>query len=310
MGKASRRKGADKKTARAARVPFAPRPFEGLPGETGWVAMREILPAATARLTFSYDGGEHTARVATVLPLAWAGLHRTDGERFIATQSGAGSGDLSRDLAAALIATVDTEPGQPVVKTPPVTAETPRLQDLLTGDAPEIELHDGFDFWIEQDELDEATAASLEQANSAVTPTVPLPSVQSAYWCRIGERTYVRWVLPHDEDEATAALARLHAAGNDALMRGPREVSEERSGGELRGVSEAGRLLGAFRTCGLLVPVWEVDAAAEPASYDGGMGELSTRFTEALESVRSGDPLTDAERRARAGLVSRQITIR
>lgn len=291
MGKASRRKGADKKSARASRVPFAARPFEGLPGETGWVAMREILPAATARISFSYDGAEHSATVATVLPLAWAGLHRTDGERFVATQSGAGSGDLSRDLAAALLATVDTEPGQPVVKTPTVTAETPRLQDLLTGDAPELQLHDGFDFWIEQDELDEATAASLEQANAAVTPTVPLSSAQSAYWCRIGERTYVRWVLPHDEDEATAALARLHAGGNDAL-------------------GADGRLLGAFRTCGLLVPVWEVDASAEPASYDVGMGELAGRFEEALASVRAGEALTAEERRARAGLVSRQITIR
>jgi hypothetical protein len=51
MGKASRRrKGADQ-GSRAPRVepaPFVPRPFEGLPGETDWVAMREILPAATA----------------------------------------------------------------------------------------------------------------------------------------------------------------------------------------------------------------------------------------------------------------------
>ncbi|GGB30993.1 preprotein translocase SecA [Flexivirga endophytica] len=290
MGKASRRKGADKKAARAARVPFAARPFEGLPGETSWVAMREILPAATARLSFSYDGAEHSATVATVLPLAWAGLHRSDGERFIATQSGAGSGDLSRDLAAALIGTVEAGPGEPVIKTPPVTGETPRLQDLLSADVPEIELHDGFDFWVEQDELDDATAASLEQANAAITPTVALPSTESAYWCRIGERTYVRWVLPHSEDEATAALARLHAAGHDGL--------------------DDGRLLGAFRTCGLLVPVWEVDAAAEGSSYDDGMEQLAGRFDEALASVRAGDALTDDERRARAGLVSRQITIR
>jgi hypothetical protein len=290
MGKASRRKGADKKAARAARVPFAARPFQGLPGETSWVAMREILPAATARLTFSYDGTDHTATVATVLPLAWAGLHRSDGERFIATQSGAGSGDLSRDLAAALIATLGAEPGTPVVTTPPVGADTPRLQDLLTGDTFEVELHDGFDFWVEQDDLDDAAAASLEHANAAISPTEALPSATSAYWCRIGERTYVRWVLPHAEDEATGALARLHAAARDSLGNG--------------------RLLGAFRTCGLLVPVWEVDASAPAASYDTAMGELAGRFDEALASVRAGDTLTDAERRARAGLVSRQITIR
>src|SRR5579875_1887730 len=274
MGKASRRKGADKKTARAARVPFAAKPFDGLAGETSWVAMREILPAATARISFSYDGAEHTATVATVLPLAWAGLCRNDGERFIATQSGAGSGDLSRDLAAALIATVDAAPGTPVPKTPPVSADTPRLQDLLTGDALDVELHDGFDFWVEQGELDDAGAASLEQANAAISPTAALASTPSAYWCRIGERTYVRWVLPHAEDEATSALARLHAAGRDTL-------------------GADGRLLGAFRTCGLLVPVWEVDASADAASYDTAMGELAARFDEALASVRAGDALTD-----------------
>lgn len=287
MGKASRRKGAPKKPARA---PFAARPFEGLPGETTWVAMREILPAATAGISFSYDGSDHTATVATVLPLAWAGLHRSDGERFVATQSGAGSGDLSRDIAAALIGTAAAEAGEPVVKTPPVSAETPRLQDLLTGDAPALTLHDGFDFWVAEEDLDDAAKASLEQANAAVSPTAALPAADSAYWCRIGERTYVRWVLPHDEDEATAALARLHAGKRDGL-------------GE-------GRLLGAFRACGLLVPVWEVDATEEPTSYDAAMGELAGRFDEALASVRAGEALTDDERRARAGLVSRQITIR
>ncbi|RNI25457.1 DUF5926 family protein [Flexivirga caeni] len=287
MGKASRRKGAHQKPAR---VPFAARPFDGLPGETGWVAMRELLPAATARLTFTYDGAEHAATVATVLPLAWAGLHRADGERFVATQSGGGSGDLSRDLAAALIATLQSEPGTPLPTTPPVTAETPRLQDLVTDEAIEPQLHDGFDFWVEQDALDDSVAASLEQANAAISPTEALPSTPSAYWCKIGERTYVRWVLPHAEDEATAALARLHAAGSDGLSDG--------------------RLLGAFRTCGLLVPVWEVDPGSDAASYDEGMGALASRFDEALASVRAGDALTDAERRARAGLVSRQITIR
>lgn len=291
MGKASRRKGAQKKPSR---VPFAARPFDGLPGETSWVAMREILPAATASISFSYDGTDHNATVATVLPLAWAGLHRADGQLFVATQSGAGSGDLSRDLAAALIATVDVQPGQPIPKTPQVTAETPRLQDLLTGEIARLELHDGFEFWVGQDDLDEATARSLEDANAAINPTEALPTADSAYWCRIGERTYVRWVLPHDEDEATAALARLHAASRDTLGDG----------------EDDGRLLGAFRTCGLLVPVWEVDASRAPASYNDAMGALKERFEEALASVRAGEALTDEERRARAGLVSRQITIR
>ncbi|WP_265442875.1 DUF5926 family protein [Flexivirga meconopsidis] len=289
MGKASRRKGADKKAARAARVPFVARPFADLTGETELVAMREILPAATVPVRFRGPDGEQSATIATVLPMAWAALHRDDGALFVATQVGGGSGDLSRDLAAALLAAAAAEPGDSIANTPPVTADTPRLQDILVDGPFEPELHDGFDFWIAADEMDEATSAALQQANEAVAPTVALPSADTAYWCRIGERTYVRWVLPHDEDAATSALARLHAAGDSALGDG--------------------RLLGAFRTSGLLVPVWEVDATAEPLSYDAPLAELRTRFEAALASV-ADRPLDDAERRARAGLVSRQITIR
>src|SRR4029077_4449514 len=51
------------------------RPFEGLPGEVDWVMMREIVPAATARVTLAGDAaGPYAGRevvVATVLPLAW-----------------------------------------------------------------------------------------------------------------------------------------------------------------------------------------------------------------------------------------------
>ena len=51
MGKATRRrKGADhgSATPRVQPAPFVARPFEGLPGETDWVAMREVVPSATA----------------------------------------------------------------------------------------------------------------------------------------------------------------------------------------------------------------------------------------------------------------------
>lgn len=292
MGKASRRKGAaagETGKTRRARVPFAARPFEGLTGETDWVAMREILPAATAQIQFTYDGAPRSATVATVLPLVWPALHRADGEVLVAMQFGGGSGDLSRDLAAALLAGAAAEPGQPVTAAPTVTADTPRLQDILVDGPFEAELHDGFDFWVGDQELDEEGAASMQAANESVPPTAALPAAPSAYWCQIGERTYVRWILPYDEDLATSALARLHAAGEGSLGKG--------------------RLLGAFRTCGLLVPVWEVDAGAEAASYDSEMGQLRKRFEHALASLESS-PLTDEERRARAGLVSRQITIR
>ena len=81
MGKASRRrKGADSgsRPARVEPAPFVARPFEGLPNETDWVAMREIVPAATATVRFAKgkapEGAPDEVTIATVLPLAWPGL--------------------------------------------------------------------------------------------------------------------------------------------------------------------------------------------------------------------------------------------
>jgi hypothetical protein len=297
MGKASRRrKGADHGSASTARVepaPFVARPFEGLPGETDWVAMREILPAATATVTFATartpEGAPADVTVATVLPLAWPGLHRADGTVFVGTQSGSMSGDASRDLATALLAAVDAEKGTPVVNAPAATAETPRLQDLLDTSAPfEVTVHDGFDFWIGESELDEEGKASLERANESVIPTVKMNAATSAYWCRIGERTHIRLVLPEDEDTATIALARLHAAGQSGL------------GGSTR-------LLGAFRACGLLVPVWDLESEKLAGDYEGALTEFMTRYAAAAASDAA---LTAEERRARSGLLSRQVTLR
>ena len=296
MGKASRRrKGADH-GSRAPRVepaPFVPRPFEGLPGETDWVAMREILPAATATVRCAEgkapDGAPAEATVATVLPLAWPGLHRTDGTVFFGTQSGSVSGDASRDLATSLLAAATAEAGAPITSTPSSTVDTPRLQDLLDTEADfEVTVHEGFDFWVGDSELDDEAKASLERANESVIPTTQMSAAASAYWCRIGERTHVRLVLPEDEDVATDALARLHAAGESGLGAGT-------------------RLLGAFRACGLLVPVWELDSTRAADDYEEPLGEFTTRYAAA---AGSGASLTPEERRARSGLLSRQVTLR
>jgi len=296
MGKASRRrKGADQ-GSRAPRVepaPFVPRPFEGLPGETDWVAMREILPAATATVRFAKgkvpQGAPAEATVATVLPLAWPGLHRTDGTVFFGTQSGSVSGDASRDLATSLLAAATAEAGTPITSTSTSTVDTPRLQDLLDTAADfEVTVHEGFDFWVGDSELDDEAKASLERANESVIPTTRMSTAPSAYWCRIGERTHVRLVLPEDEDVATDALARLHAAGES-------------------GLGEGTRLLGAFRACGLLVPVWELDSTRAADDYEEPLGEFTTRYAAA---AASGASLTAGERRARSGLLSRQVTLR
>jgi hypothetical protein len=295
MGKASRRpRGARAdRTTRPVPAPFVARPFEGLPGETEWVAMREIVPAATATVRFAPgaapEGAPVEVTIATVLPLAWPGLHRESGEVLVGIQSGNASGDTSRDIAGAVLLAVAAEPGSPVQTLPMSTLDTPRLQDLLDLDAPfEVDLRDGFDFWVADAELDADGEESLRRANESAIPTVRVAAAPSCYWCRIGERTYVRWVLPYDEDTATSALARLHAAGESLL------------GGE-------GRLLGCFRSSGLLIPVWEVDPASEASDFEDAV----SRMRESIEAAAAvTDPLTADERGARAGLTNRQVTLR
>ena len=295
MGKASRRRSTrsadEARPVPSAAAPFVARPFEGLPSETEWVALREILPAATApvSLTASDVVSVTEATVVTVLPLAWPALHRNGGAIFAATQSGATSGDASRDIAAALLLAAAADEGSPVATVPPPTADSPRLQDVLDLDVPfEATLHDGFDFWVGDADLDEEGQASLERANESVVPTERIAGPASVFWCLINERAYVRWVLPYDEDTATAALARLHTDGRDRLTPDT-------------------RLLGAFRACGLLVPVWEVPTDASAADFTDAVAAMAAAIEAAAADTAS---LTADERRAKAGLLNRQVTLR
>ena len=265
------------------------RPFEGLAGETDWVALREVVPAATAPLKVT--GAEREVVLSTVLPLAWPAMVRSDGKVFLGLQVPTRSGDISRDLAAALKLALTAEPGSPI-QLAGLPGPGPRLQDLLEDAPLEVTVHDGFDYWIDgvpdADGTDDEVAASMERANSTVVPTVRLSSVPAAYWCRMKERAHLRWVLPENEDEVLNALARL--AASSGLSIGPDT-----------------RYVGAFRAHGLLVPVWDLPTDREAAEIEEPVAELRTRLDEALATAQ---PLTTDERRARAGLTSRQLTLR
>jgi hypothetical protein len=130
-------------------------------------------------------------------------------------------------------------------------------------------------------------AASLERANASVVPTARLAGVESAYWCRMKERTHLRWVMPEVEEELLDALARLAAA--NALTVGPDT-----------------RYVGSFRAHGLLVPVWDAPADREAEAMEAPAAALRRALDEALADER---PLTSDQRRARAGLLSRQLTL-
>jgi hypothetical protein len=263
-----------------------PRPFAGLVDETDWVALREVVPAATARLTVRSDPDRDVV-LSTVLPLAWPAMVRADGKVFLGLQVASRSGDVSRDLGFALELALQSDPGSPVQ---PVGLPGPgaRLQDLLDDAPMDITVHSGFDYWLEGAEPTEDVAESMERANATVVPTVRLAGVQSAYWCRMRERTHLRWVLPEDEDLVLDALARVAASGGLA-------------------VGSDTRYVGAFRAHGLLVPVWDLPFDREADELEGPVAALRAKLDEALVAT---EPLSSEERRSRAGLMSRQLTLR
>jgi hypothetical protein len=288
-GSGRRYKACHGRSAAQAAEQFVHRPFEGLPGECDWVAMREIVPAATAALTLAGEHAGRQATLATVLPMAWPGLVRQDGAVFVGLQVPGGSGDASRDVAHALELALVAEPGTPIAPST-LPGPGPRLQDVLDPSAPlAVDVHGGFDFWLEGvDERSPEVVASMERANEAVVPTMRLTSVEAAYWCEIRGRNHLRWVVAHEEEALLDAMARLHAAGSDT-------------------VGEGSRYVGSFRAHGLVVPVWDLEAGTSAEALEEPVAELSDRLDEALAD---SSPLTDAQRRARAGLRSRQLTLR
>ena len=277
--------------AKRATVEFVLRPFEGLPGEPDWVAMREVVPAATATARTTEQYGAHDVVVVTVLPNAWPAMHRGDGTIMLALQQHAGSGDASRDLADLLLRAIDLPAGTPITSTG-LPEPGPRLQDVLDLSVPfDVTVHEGFDFWMAEAEMTPEIRASLEQLNETVVPTKRLTSVDAAYWARMSDREYLRWGMPHDEQLFLDALARLHVTRESGLGEG----------------ASLGKFIGAFRSCGILVPVWDLAPGTEADEVEEPARELGARLAGALAV---DVPLDAQERRARAGLVARQLTLR
>ena len=283
-GSGRRYKACHGKEANAALAAPA-RPFGGLASECDIIAMRELVPSATAPLPLK-DG--RTVTLCTVLPMAWPALVRQDGQIMLGLQVNTGTGDPSKDLGAALALALETEPGNPV---PPTrdTHDAPRIQDLVDGSVPlEITVHEGFDFWVDAAEQTQDVLASLERANSYAHPTARLASVDAAYWTRMGEKEHLRWVMNIEEESLLNALARLQAADQTSLGEGT-------------------RLVGMFRAHGCIAPVWDLPLGFGAEACEGPAAEFGRRLAEALAD---SSPLSDAERRARSMLTTRQVTLR
>jgi hypothetical protein len=302
-----------------------PRPFAGRADEPDLVALREFVPSASAPLALHPDHlaehPEHADRkivLGTMLPQAAPALVRDSGEILLATQTLAAGLDPSADIAGALLEALDAAPGT-VLASGPASALTaverlpdglaglPRLDGLLDPAPLTITVHPGFDWWLppsdEGPDLAGEVAASLDRANATVVPTARLRSVEAAYWTHPGDKWHLRWVLPFlttegvtDPDLARArseerlldALARLAAAG--ALT-----------------VGDGSRFVGSFRADGLVVPVWDLAPDADADSCEAPAAALRKALDEVLAAA---GPLTGEERRVRAGVVGRTLTLR
>ncbi|ATE51936.1 DUF5926 family protein [Actinosynnema pretiosum] len=269
------------------------RPFAGLASEAELIALREFVPSATVKLPLK-DAPREVV-LASVLPMAAAGLVRADGTAFVGLQVQTRSGDLSRDLARAVQWAYTAETGDVLPVVGPEDGTNPgRLQDLLDAEASvSPELHTDFAWWMPPgNEPAGDVALSLERANAAILPTerVDAPGVTAAYWVDAGDKAHLRWVRPEPEEQLLAALARLSVRGELDLGEGTRYA-------------------GSFRAHGLLVPVWDLDRESHSSEWAGPAEALGKRLLDALASL-DPEPLSEAERRSRDGLRGRQITLR
>lgn len=251
------------------------------------VALRELVPSATAPLALP-GHPQQKVTLVTILPGNWPALVRADGEILLAVQAPSRSGDLARDLGQALLAALDAEPGTGVDSLP-VPGPGPDFCELVAPAALEVQLHAGFDWWVDDaSRADPQVAGSLDRANAGIVPTAAVAGLTAGYWCRIGGREHLRWVLPGEEEAVLDALARISQP--DGLSLGP-----------------GTKYLGAFRALGLVVPVWELPTGTGAAGCAGPAGALLRRLDAALADPA---PLDGAARRARAGLVGRQVFLR
>ncbi|GAA4818247.1 DUF5926 family protein [Nocardioides caeni] len=274
---------------------FVKRPFEGLPSECDLIALRELVPAATAVLPLTGEYADRTVKLCTLLPMAAPAMVRDSGEVWLGLQVQHAFGDPSRDLAAVLLAALEAEPGAGMVGLTAPPGPGPRLQDLVAGPGDPgaagdlaVQVHEGFDFWVADMEETSELAQALEQADGAAAPTARLTSVTAAYWTRMGAKEHLRWVMPEPEDQLLDALARLHVSGDDVIVPGARFV-------------------GMFRAHGLLAPVWDLEVGTGPEALEEPAEAFKAKLDAALAD--SSD-LTTEQRSARNGLANRQVTIR
>ena len=268
-----------------------PRPYGGLAAEADLVALQEFVPSAVTTV----DVKGTPVNIVTVLPGAGAALVREEdqgGERFVALQVTSHSQNPGRDLAYALNWVVDAKPGETLQSTV-ADGSQPELTSLIDADAtPEITTYQDFSWWFpEGAAVPPQIQQALQQANDAVLPSekvgADLPG--AIWWVNPGGgKAHIRWVRTEDnEAQMLSALARIAARGELNLGEGT-------------------KFAGAFRTHGLVVPVFDLDPSVEAGSYEEALTALNTK----IEAEYANDAALSAdERKQLDNIKSRQVTI-
>src|SRR5215207_769470 len=86
-GSGKRYKACHGKRRRGTEQRFVARPFDGLPAEADWIALREIVSSATAPVRLAQPHADRAVVVATLLPMAVPALVRADGQIVLALQT-------------------------------------------------------------------------------------------------------------------------------------------------------------------------------------------------------------------------------
>jgi len=156
-----------------------------------------------------------------------------------------------------------------------------------------VSVRETFDFWIDpqagagDEQTRQVIEEAIERAKEEIAPTRPVPGVEHAYWCRLGAKEFVRWARGEDEDEFFNAFARIYAARESDL-------------------EEGARFVGAFRANGLAIPVWELVPGTEAEELTKPLQAMGKRLEAALAD---SSPLSPEVRRAKAGIISRQVNL-
>ena len=263
---------------------YVARPFAGMSSECDLIALRELVPAATAPLKLK--DSDRSVLLCTLLPAAAPALVREDGSIWLGLQVQHNFGDPSRDLGAVLEKALATEEGGVVGLTDP-PGEGSRLQDLVADQPLEVTVHDGFDYWVA--DVDDPTGA----VHASWRPPTPRRTRRSGSLRGGG-------VLDQRGDQGAPAVGDAARGGPAAhRARPPARAGKDK-------VADDSRLVGMFRVHGVLVPVWDLPVGTGAEVLE----EPAAQFAADLEKALADDAPSRRRSARPNGLTNRQLTIR